>query len=545
MVFRGLSPGLASGPGLAFASCHQRQVDADGASSVEGIAAKMVPGAYFFRWDAEVLGYGGNRVTAAGAVADGVLGIEIASFSRNNLPGGNGNDELGVELHLVGGEAVGFGDGRPRGAVSAGKTGQGLARSDAVVAPPDAHIFGDSGDGGLEMLLRAYRQVEVEGGVFRGGRAQEAGVEILQGADRGIDAFGDQAKIDGVVDLDGVRDGGGIGNDSLESILGPVLGHDGDGDDDGDVVLGFARQHVAAVELPEVGISGAADGLLHVAGARVVSGHGQIPVPELVVEVVEMVGGGASGLFRVEALINPPIAGEAVAGGAAGDELPHAAGSGAGERQFVEAGFGLSQVDQVLRNAFFLEHTANHGLIASGADEATLQSAFAVLREVVQEGNDRVGQHQRQVGAGGTDFRFGLGFDVGIDGERDFVGFVDRCGLGFLLGETVSLLERGKFEAGSAVDDAIKFALEALVGVDVVRALQQKVEGVVEVQPGSGQVSGLVVSLSGLEFLFRLSDQVSNGVGLGSAWCSLRRSWRLRQRQRREHRSEQTEARPA
>ena len=38
---------------------------------------------------------------------------------------------------------------------------------------------------------------------------------------------------------------------------------------------------------------------------------------------------------------------------------------------------------------------------------------------------------------------FGFGFDVLIDGGREFVGFVDRRGLGVLLGESVALLQGG------------------------------------------------------------------------------------------------------
>ena len=117
----------------------------------------------------------------------------------------------------------------------------------------------------------------------------------------------------------------------VEAVLGAILGHDGDGNDDGDVVLGFPREDVAAVELPEVGVAGAADRLLDVAGAGVVGGHGEVPVAELVVEVVEMAGGGASGLLGVKALIEPPVAGQTIACGAAANELPHTARSGAGE----------------------------------------------------------------------------------------------------------------------------------------------------------------------------------------------------------------------
>ncbi len=168
--------------------------------------------------------------------------------------------------------------------------------------------------------------MQVVGDVVGRGEAQEGGVErddLRQGC---VGEVRDQTHVDGVAGGDFVGEHGGVGNDVGEAVLFGILRHDGGGDDAGDVVLGFAGKCVEAVELPEVGIAGFGDGVLHVAGAPVVGGHGEIPVAELVVERLHVAGVGEGGLLGVEALIEEAIALEAV-GSAEGHELPHAAGA--------------------------------------------------------------------------------------------------------------------------------------------------------------------------------------------------------------------------
>ena len=153
--------------------------------------------------------------------------------------------------------------------------------------------------------------------------------------------------------LNAVRCQRRFGRQVVEPVLRRVLGHDGHGQNDGNVIARFLGQHAAAVKLPEIGVAGALHGRLHRAGAGVVGGHGEVPVAELVVEIFQVTGGGAGGFFGILAVVQPPVALQAVAGGAAGHELPHAAGAGARKRQRMKAGFGLRQVNQVLRHAFF------------------------------------------------------------------------------------------------------------------------------------------------------------------------------------------------
>src|SRR5882672_2915275 len=145
----------------------------------------------------------------------------------------------------------------------------------------------------------------------------------------------------------------------------------------------------------------------------------------------------------------------------------------------------------------------------------------------------------------GTNFNLRLGLDVRIDRKRDFIGLVvrliDRSGFGFLLREAITLFEGSQLQTGGPVHNAVELALQALIGVNLVPAFQQEVEGVVKIQSRRDQVPGLVIGLSGLELLFSLVDQGSDGV-----WLSARRvSWELRPRPRRERRSEQAERKPA
>ena len=72
-----------------------------------------------------------------------------------------------------------------------------------------------------------------------------------------------------------------------------------------------------------------------------------------------------------------------------------------------------------------------------------VHGAASAIGEVVDVASDLVGHHQGQVGVRGLDFGFGFGFDFLVDGGSQLVGFVDRRGLGFLLGESVALLQGG------------------------------------------------------------------------------------------------------
>ena len=119
-----------------------------------------------------------------------------------------------------------------------------------------------------------------------------------------------------------------VERDVVEPVLRRVVGDDDRRQDFGDIVLGFGGQVVALVELPEIGVPGLLHGALHVAGAPVVAGHGEVPVAQLGVDVLHVAGVGAGRFLRIEALVDIVVAREAVV--AVGHKLPHAARRGTG-----------------------------------------------------------------------------------------------------------------------------------------------------------------------------------------------------------------------
>ena len=301
-----------------------------------------------------------------------------------------------------------------------------------------------------------------------------------------------------------------------------ILRHNGNGDDDGNVVAGFLGQHVAAVEFPEIGVAGALDGALHGSGAGVVRGHGEIPVAELIVEILEVMSGGAGGFFGILTVVNPPAAFESVTLGAAAHELPHATSAGAGNGQGMESGFGLRQVDEVLGHSLFFERPANHIFVAAGAGQGTLDGAASAGGEVIDEAGDLVGHHQREIGVRTLDLGFGFGFDVLIDRRSQFVRFVDRRWFGLLFREAVALLQGGEFEAVDAIEKAVELALEAVVGGEIESAAEQLVESGVKTLLRGFEVPGVIVVQSCLVFLFDTSDQIGHGISGGYDRLGLR-----------------------
>ena len=106
----------------------------------------------------------------------------------------------------------------------------------------------------------------------------------------------------------------------------------------------------------------------------------------------------------------------------------------------------------------------DHLAVAAGAREPMFESVASLgAGEVVDEHRDLIVEHERQVGLGGLDLGLSLGADVGIDGERNVVGFVDGSGLGALLGEAIALLKRDQFELADSLDDLVEFVLQARV----------------------------------------------------------------------------------
>ena len=236
-----------------------------------------------------------------------------------------------------------------------------------------------------------------------------------------------------------------------------------------------------------------------------------------------MVRGRARGLFRILPVIDPPAPRQSVALCAAAHELPHAARSRAGNGQRMESRFGLGQVDQVLRHSFFFQDLPDHVFIPAGARQRAFNRAPSAGREVVDKARDLVGHHQRQVGTSGLDLGFGLCFYAFIDRRCEFVGFVDGRWFRLLLGKPIPLLQGGKFQIIDAVQNAVEFPLQPVVGAEVESAAQQLVKCGVEILLGGFEMAGMIVILTGLVLFFDPGDQVGDGVH-----CERLRRLRLR-----------------
>ena len=86
----------------------------------------------------------------------------------------------------------------------------------------------------------------------------------------------------------------------------------------------------ASSSLPGWAPSRALDGTIDVPGPAIIGGDRQVPIAELVEQVLQVAGGGTGGLFRIRALAHAPTLLQAVDLGGTGHELPHAAGRRAG-----------------------------------------------------------------------------------------------------------------------------------------------------------------------------------------------------------------------
>ena len=237
--------------------------------------------------------------------------------------------------------------------------------------------------------------------------------------------------------------------------------------------------------------------MLHVAGAGVVGRHRQIPIAELLVQVLEVTSRGDRGLLRILALVDPPAPLQAIQGAGLSHELPHAASARPRHGQGLETGFGLRQVNQVLRNAFLLEGLQHHVAIAAGTGPGMFQRGLAARAgEVVDEHRHLIVEYQRQVGFGGLDLSFSRGADVGVNREGDVVGFVDGRGLRTLLGKSVTLLHRSHFQLVHRLDDLVELILQPLVAADIEVAGEHGIERLIEVLLGRVKMAGTIVRLA-------------------------------------------------
>src|SRR5690348_15943002 len=171
-------------------------VNAEGAAHAKLVARKPVPLAQLVGRHAKVVGDREYRVALANLVDRRVLGVGGAGeVGRIALARGHRNDDLGVALNLAALKIVDLGDGAGGGVVLAGDLGQRLTGFHLVIAPPDAHVLGNDGNGLLKLLAGAGRQPQDEIAVLGSGHAEETGVEVLQGGNAGVHALGDETEV--------------------------------------------------------------------------------------------------------------------------------------------------------------------------------------------------------------------------------------------------------------------------------------------------------------------------------------------------------------
>ena len=371
---------------------------------------------------------------------------------------------------------------------------EGVIGCKAMVTPGISPCFRNESDALLEEGGGAGGKMQVECGFRWGDHAQKAWIQGGNFVNRGIDQIGDQAEVDGVVDGDCVGEDRGIVGDVVEAVLGGVVGNDDGGQDFGDVILGFAGKVVAFIKLPIVRVAGLLDGLLDAAGSPVVACHGEVPVAELIVDELHVAGVGAGGFFRVEALVDIRVLGQAVKT-VVGHELPHATGPAAGpgsgtDGLGIETGFGDGEIDEVLGYALFGEDSLNHGLVSAGALKGMKEGVVSLLgfREELDECADVVVDDEGEIGLGGSELGAGLGDDVGIDLKGDIAG--DVGGRRLLGGdEAVALLESFHFEGVDAVDDVDELILELGVGLDGNGAGEEEIDGAIELGFGLSELT--------------------------------------------------------
>ena len=237
-----------------------------------------------------------------------------------------------------------------------------------VEAPAGAVFFGNVFETLQEDVMRTRRKVQSIRDIVRRREPQQCRVERDDLGDSCAGEVCYQAHVDRVGRGYFVGEFGGVGHQIGKTVELGILRHDGRGDDARDVVLRLGGKRVEAVELPEVGVAGLGDGVLHVTGTPVIGGHREVPVAKLVMKFLHIPRIGEGGLPRIEALIEVAVAIQSIA--SLRHELPHATGAGAAiQRLWLKARLRNSEIDQVLWNALVAQDLRDHQPVLSGALE--------------------------------------------------------------------------------------------------------------------------------------------------------------------------------
>ncbi len=161
------------------------------------------------------------------------------------------------------------------------------------------------------------------------------------------------------------------------------------------------------------------NGPVHTARTAVVSGHGKIPIAELVVEISQVPGCGAGRLFGIEPLVVERALIQTILPAAPADELPHSRSLLIGNRAGKETRLRLSQENQFLRYAFLGQDPLYRRLVPAGASQAGSEDLTTLLTgEEMYVAENRIVFFQGELGNRRLKFFLHLRLEAGIDGKR-------------------------------------------------------------------------------------------------------------------------------
>ena len=294
-------------------------------------------------------------------------------------------------------------------------------------------------------------------------------------------------------------------------------------------------QHVAPVQLPEVRIARPHHRPLHVARAPVVRRHRQVPVPELVVQILHIARICLRRLLRIEALIEVRIARKPVHA-LERHELPHAARARVRvQRLRLEARLRHRQVDQVLRNALLPQVLRDHLLVFARAFQRAQQMRVPRrrVREVVDEPRHIVVHHQRKVRLRRLQLLLHLRRQLRVGRKGHLVGGIQRRRLDWRA-EPRALFQRRHLQRVDRIQQVLELVRELRIVLHIHLAGQHQIDRHVEVGTRGLQPPAAIVRHAAAIVPLGLLDQLLHPLRSRSKLVGLRlRHRRSRSRHRR------------
>src|SRR5437762_1666649 len=111
-----------------------------------------------------------------------------------------------------------------------------------------------------------------------------------------------------------------------------------------------------------------------------------------------MTSGSSSRLFRIITLVDPPRLAQPIFFAARRNELPHAFGLGPRYGTGFKGTFSLGQVNEVQRNAFFLQNAFDHRLESPHALQSDRdRAAAAAILVIIEESKNPVVDLDREI----------------------------------------------------------------------------------------------------------------------------------------------------